>query len=61
MLGTGVGHYHPHVMIYAPYAREADLGDNSPESGQPVMFEHEGGVYATIIVQTPHFITPAEH
>ena len=56
MLGTRVGHYRPHVMLYVPYATNEDLGDNSFESGHPIMFEHEGGVFATVIVPVADFV-----
>ncbi len=54
-LGTQVGRYKPHVMFYVPYSESAHLGSNSPNSDHPVMFEHEGGPFAAIVVPVPHF------
>ncbi len=36
------GHWHPHVMIYAPYYTNAMLGGNAPHSGDPIAFEAPG-------------------
>src|SRR5438132_1141607 len=36
-LGPGVGHWHPHMMVYTPYYENSMLGGNAPDSGLPIV------------------------
>ena len=50
VLGPNVGHWHPHLMIHAPYYTNDLLGPNSISSGDPVIVEAEGTARAIIAV-----------
>jgi len=45
-------HFPPHVMFYAPYLTNADLGSDGPASGSPAFVVEEGTPHALIIVPT---------
>ena len=52
--GTTVEHFPPHVMIYAPFITNKDLGVDGSESG-PLLVVGEGTPHALIIITTaPH-------
>ena len=51
VLGPGVGHWHPHLMIHAPYYSNALLGPNTISSGDPVVVE--AGATARAIIAVP--------
>jgi hypothetical protein len=36
-LGLGLGAWHPHMMVYAPYYENSMLGGNEPDSGLPMV------------------------
>lgn len=46
----GVEHFPPHVMFYAPYLTNAELGSGGQTSGDPAFVAGEGTPYALIIV-----------
>ena len=46
----GVTHFPPHVMFYAPYLTNADLGSGGQSAGGPAFVAGEGTPYALIIV-----------
>jgi hypothetical protein len=61
LLGTRTGRYKPHVMFYVPYTTAEHLGSNPGTTDYPVMFEHEGGPFAALIVPVAEWNeTPAE-
>lgn len=45
--------WHPHMMIYAPYYRNAQLGGHAPDSGLPSVVVDEGGPFALVVVAVP--------
>jgi hypothetical protein len=49
-LGPQVGHFHPHMMIYAPYYTNAMLGGNSRESMLPRTSDDEGTPFTVIVI-----------
>jgi hypothetical protein len=51
--GQRVVKYHPHVMIYAPYVRNADIGTTPGDPNAPWVL-NEGSPHAYIIVVTRH-------
>jgi len=55
VLGSQAGQYKPHVMVYIPYATDAELGDNPATSDHPVIFEHAGGPLAAIVIPVKAF------
>ncbi len=50
VLGPTVGHWHPHLMIHAPYNTGALLGPNTITSGDALIVEGEGTPRAIIAV-----------
>jgi hypothetical protein len=51
--GERVIKYHPHVMFYAPYMTNADIGANGKDPNAPWIL-NEGSPHAYIIVVTRH-------
>jgi hypothetical protein len=49
-LGPHVGHFHPHMMVYAPYYDNAMLGGNSRESMLPRTSDDEGTPFTVIVI-----------
>jgi hypothetical protein len=47
-LGPGVGHWHPHMMVFAPYYDNAMLGGN--QSGVVPVVNDDAGTPFTVIV-----------
>jgi hypothetical protein len=45
-----VGHFPPHVMFYAPYLTNAELGSGGQSAGGPAFVAGEGTPFALIIV-----------
>jgi hypothetical protein len=45
-----VGHFPPHVMFYAPYVKNADIGSEGQAAGGPAFIAGEGSPFALIIV-----------
>jgi hypothetical protein len=51
-LGRAVGHWHPHVMLYLPFADVAAVGGaHDIESGLPLAFDFMGSGFATFVMQ----------
>jgi hypothetical protein len=51
--GQRVVKYHPHVMVYAPYVTNADIGATGKDPNAPWVL-NEGSPHAYIIVVTRH-------
>lgn len=49
-LSPNVGHWHPHLMVYAPYYDNSMLGGNAVSSGDPIVFEAPGTFRAIIAI-----------
>ena len=49
-LGPGVGHFHPHMMVFAPYYNNAILGGNSHDSMLPRNTDDKGTPFAVIVI-----------
>jgi len=49
-LGDGVGHFVPHVMLYAPNAENVEWGGSRGITGWPFVAENEGNVHALVVV-----------
>jgi hypothetical protein len=49
-LGPGIGHWHPHMMVFSPYYGNAMLGDN--EFGKPLPFvsDDAGTPFAVVLI-----------
>jgi hypothetical protein len=48
-LGPGVGHWHPHMMVFAPYYDNAMLGGNEPGVA-PVVNDDAGTPFTVIVI-----------
>jgi hypothetical protein len=49
-LGHAVGHFVPHVMLYAPHAERKEWGALETLSGFPFVGENEGNPHALVII-----------
>lgn len=49
VLGPG-GHWHPHIMIYAPNYENSMLGGNSPGSHLPAVGDDAGTPFAVVVI-----------
>jgi hypothetical protein len=55
-LGPGVGAWHPHMMVYAPYYTNAMLGNNECGGAAPCVSDDAGTPF-TVVVIPMHGIT----
>jgi hypothetical protein len=53
-LGPQAGHFHPHVMVYAPYYDNKMLGDNPRGTLQMRMSDDEGTPFAVVVIPVDH-------
>jgi hypothetical protein len=50
-LGTGIGAWHPHMMVFTPYADQATLGDIGGDgSPLPQVTDDAGTPFAVVVV-----------
>jgi hypothetical protein len=49
-LGPGVGHWHPHMMVFSPYYRNAMLGDNGFGQPLPGVSDDAGTPFAVVVI-----------
>jgi len=49
-LGSEAGHWHPHMMVYSPYYKNAMLGDNAFGSTLPAVTDDAGTPFAIIVI-----------
>jgi hypothetical protein len=49
-LGPQAGHFHPHVMVYAPYYTNAMLGGNTRESMLPRTSDDDGTPFTVVVI-----------
>jgi hypothetical protein len=54
-----VGHFPPHVMFYAPYFKNADIGSEGQAGGGPAFVAGEGTPFALVIVPVGAHTGPA--
>ena len=54
-LGTEVGRFVPHLMVYVPYATAEQLGSPPPGCEHVCLFEHAGGPLAALILPAKEF------
>lgn len=53
-LGPGVGHWHPHMMIFAPYYENAMLGGNEFGKALPQVTDDAGTPFTVIVIPLDH-------
>jgi hypothetical protein len=56
--GRRVGAWKPHLMIYMPYVRPADLGVSGSGAGGAPVVADAGGALASVVVVVPEFVDP---
>lgn len=49
-LGPGVGHWHPHMMVFAPYYKNSMLGPNPFGSPLPQVSDDEGTPFTVVLI-----------
>jgi hypothetical protein len=49
-LGPGVGHWHPHMMVFAPYYKNSMLGDNDFAKPIPFVSDDDGTPFAVVVI-----------
>ena len=54
-IGTPVGRWHPHVMLYLPFADATTVGTHAIESGLPLPFDYMGGPFAAFVLEVKHW------
>jgi hypothetical protein len=52
-LGPGVGHWHPHMMVYTPYYENSMLGGNQP-GALPMVGDDAGTPFAVTVIPVDH-------
>jgi hypothetical protein len=53
-LGSGVGHWHPHVMVFSPYYDNAMMGGNAFGSPLPQVTDDAGTPFAVVVIPVDH-------
>ena len=49
-LGSGIGHWHPHMMVFAPYYDNPMLGGNAFGSPLPTVSDDAGTPFAVVVI-----------
>jgi hypothetical protein len=49
-LGPGIGHWHPHMMVFSPYYTNAMLGDNDFAKPLPFVSDDAGTPFAVTVI-----------
>src|SRR5262245_49056196 len=49
-LGAGVGHWHPHMMVFAPYYKNSTVGDNEFASSMPAVTDDAGTPFTVVVI-----------
>jgi len=49
-LGTGIGHWHPHMMVFAPYYEHSMVGGNQFGSPLPQLSDDAGTPFAVVVI-----------
>jgi hypothetical protein len=53
-LASGIGAWHPHVMIFAPYHENSSLGGNAFGSPLPQVTDDAGTPFAVVVIPVDH-------
>ena len=61
-LGPGIGHWHPHMMIFAPYYDNSMVGANAPGSPLPQVTDDAGTPFTVVVIPVDHMLAiKAQH
>jgi len=50
VLGQGIGHWHPHMMVFAPYYTNEMVGGNAFGSPMPQLTDDAGTPFAVVVI-----------
>ncbi len=53
-LASGIGHWHPHVMIFAPYYDNSMMGGNTFGAPLPQLSDDAGTLFAVVVIPVDH-------
>ena len=53
-LGPGIGAFHPHVMVFAPYHENAMLGNNAFGGPLPFVSDDAGTPFSVTVIPVDH-------
>jgi len=53
-LASGIGHWHPHVMIFAPYYDNSMMGGNTFGAPLPQLSDDAGTPFAVVVIPVDH-------
>ena len=53
-LGPDIGHWHPHMMVFAPYYNNSMLGSNEPGGALPQVTDDAGTPFTVIVIPVDH-------
>ena len=53
-LGTGIGHWHPHMMVFAPYYDNSMVGGNEFGSPLPQVSDDAGTPFTVVVIPVDH-------
>jgi hypothetical protein len=60
-LGPGVGHWHPHMMVYTPYYENSMLGSNNQPGVLPMVGDDAGTPFAITVIPVDHNLAVKSH
>lgn len=60
-LGEGIGHWRPHLMIFAPYYDNAMLGGNEFGGALPQLSDDAGTPFAVVVIPVDQALAVAPH
>ena len=49
-LAPGIGHWHPHMMVFAPYYKNTMLGDNAFGQPLPIVTDDAGTPFTVVVI-----------
>jgi hypothetical protein len=53
-LGSGIGHWHPHVMVFAPYYDNSMVGGNTFGAPLPQVTDDAGTPFSVVVIPVDH-------
>ena len=53
-LASGIGHWHPHVMVFAPYYNNSMVGGNTFGAPVPQVSDDAGTPFAVVVIPVDH-------
>jgi hypothetical protein len=60
-LGQGIGHWHPHLMIFAPYYENSMIGGNEFGAPLPQVTDDAGTPFSVVVIPVDHNLAIKAH